>query len=108
MIFPVYDKKISTIVVGTMTAILLTSAMSMVYVEIGSYIGNADPQGQTGAYTLEGALAIQKGRVDAARDHTSSGSGTFYLDVNGVVFGGMAGTFFVKDKTGKYAAMGRG
>jgi len=111
------NKKISTIIVGSMTAILLIPAMSMVYAEIGPYIGNVGPQGQTGAYTLEEALAIQKGRVAAARDNPSSGSGTPYLDANGIVgasliaggvFGGMAGTFFVKGKTGKYAAMGRG
>jgi len=111
------NKKISTIIVGMMTAVLLIPAMSMVYAEIGPYLGNVGPQGQTGSYTLEEALAIQKGRADAARDNPASGSGTPYLDADGVVgasiiagavFGGIAGTFFVKGKTGKYAAMGRG
>ena len=110
-------KKISTIIVGMMTAVLLIPTMSMVYAEVGPYLGNVGPQGQTGSYTLEEALAIQKGRVDAARDNPASGSGTPYLDVNGVVgasiiasavFGGMAGTFFVRGRAGKYAAMGRG
>ena len=104
-------------VVGMITAVLLIPATSMVHAEVGPYLGNVGPQGQTGSYTLEEALAIQKGRVDAARDNPAAGSGTPYLDANGVVgasiiasavFGVMAGTFFVKGRTGKYAAMGRG
>lgn len=111
------NKKISTVVVGMMTAVLLIPATSMAYAEVGPYLGNVGTQGQTGSHTLEEALAIQKGRVDAARDNPASGSGTPYLDVNGVVgasiiasavFGGMAGTFFIRGRAGKYAAMGRG
>ena len=47
----------------------------------------------------------------------SSGSGTPYLDASGVVgasviaaavFGGIAGAFLIRGRSGKYAAMGRG
>ncbi len=111
------ERKTSTVIAGMIIAVLLIPATSFAHAEIGPYLGNVGPQGQTGSHTLEEALAIQKERVDAARDNPASGSGTPYLDVNGIVgasiiasavFGSMAGTFFVKGRAGKYAAMGRG
>ena len=74
-------------------------------------------QGETGSYTLEEALEIQKRRIEAAEANPASGSGTPYLDADGVVgaaiisaavFGGIAGALLLKGRSGKYAAMGRG
>ena len=86
-------------------------------VAFAQYMGNVGSKGETGSYTLEEALAIQKRRVDAAKANPASGSGTPYLDASGVVgasvisaaiFGGIAGAFFIRGRSGKYAAMGRG
>jgi len=80
-------------------------------------MGNVGSKGETGSYTLEEALEIQKRRVDAAKANPASGSGTPYLDASGVagaaiiagaVFGGVSGAFFIRGRSGKYAAMGRG
>ena len=86
-------------------------------VAFAQYMGNVGSEGQTGSYTLEEALEIQTRRIAAAEANPSSGSGTPYLDAGGVVgaaviagavFGGIAGAFFLKGRSGKYAAMGRG
>ncbi len=86
-------------------------------VAFAQYMGNVGSGGETGAYTLEEALEIQRRRIDAAEANPASGSGTPYLDASGVVgasiiagavFGGIAAAFFIRGRSGKYAAMGRG
>ncbi|MDH3501997.1 MAG: hypothetical protein OEL69_05780 [Nitrosopumilus sp.] len=86
-------------------------------VAFAQYMGNVGGEGQTGAYTLEEALEIQRRRIEAAEANPASGSGTPYLDASGVVgasviagavFGGIAAAFFIRGRSGKYAAMGRG
>ena len=86
-------------------------------IAFAQYMGNVGSGGETGAYTLEEALEIQRRRVEAAEANPASGSGTPYLDASGVVgasiiagavFGGIATAFFVRGRSGKYAAMGRG
>lgn len=81
------------------------------------YMGNVGSQGETGQNTLEEALAIQESRIESVRNNPGAGSGTPYLDAGGVVgaaviagavFGGIAAAFFIRGKSGKYAAMGRG
>lgn len=87
------------------------------YLGNDAYMGNVGSEGQTGSYTLEEALEIQTRRIAAAEANPGSGSGTPYLDASGVVgaaviagamFGGIAGAFFLRGRSGKYAAMGRG
>jgi hypothetical protein len=107
------------------TKILLTASLIAVFaigmsassVAFAQYMGNVGDQGETGSYTLEEALEIQTRRIAAAEANPSSGSGTPYLDAGGVVgaaviagavFGGIAGAFFIRGRSGKYAAMGRG
>ncbi len=111
------SKKISTIVLGAITVILLTPGMSMVHAQYAPYLGNVGPEGQTGSYTLEEALKLSQGRVVKANENSELGSGTPFLALDGAigaslvsagVFGGIATTFFVKSKGGKYAAPGRG
>ncbi|MGB1378643.1 MAG: hypothetical protein ACPHDW_01515 [Nitrosopumilus sp.] len=81
------------------------------------YMGNVGSEGQTGSYTLEEALEIQSRRVASAEANPAAGSGTPYISADGVVgaaviagavFGGIAGAFFIRGRSGKYAAMGRG
>ena len=108
------------------TKILLAASLVAVFtigyyadnvVAFAQYMGNVGSQGETGEYTLEEALEIQARRIEAAKANPASGSGTPYLDANGVagaaviagaVFGGIAGAFFIRGRSGKYAAMGRG
>ena len=108
------------------TKVLLTASLLAVFffgtfgaasVAFAQYMGNVGDQGQTGAYTLEEALEIQRRRIEAAEANPASGSGTPYLDAGGVVgasviagavFGGVAAAFFIRGRSGKYAAMGRG
>jgi hypothetical protein len=86
-------------------------------IAFGQYMGNVGDKGETGSRTLEEALKIQAARVESAKNNPASGSGTPYLDASGVVgasvisaavFGGIAGAFFIRGRSGKYAAMGRG
>lgn len=86
-------------------------------IAFAQYMGNVGSKGETGEYTLEEALEIQRRRIEAAEANPASGSGTPYLDASGVVgasviaaavFGGIAGAFFIRGRSGKYAAMGRG
>jgi len=108
------------------TKILLAASLIAVFtigiyaenaVAFAQYMGNVGDEGQTGSYTLEEALEIQARRIAAAEANPASGSGTPYLDASGVVgasviaaavFGGIAGAFFIRGRSGKYAAMGRG
>ena len=81
------------------------------------YMGNVGSEGQTGSYTLEEALEIQSRRVASAEANPAAGSGTPYISADGVVgaaviagavFGGIAGAFFIRGRSCKYAAMARG
>ena len=58
-----------------------------------------------------------RNKVDIATKEGATGSGVPIFEADGVlgasilsagVFGGIAATFFIKSKKGKYAAMGRG
>ena len=109
------DRKV-VLAVGMMAAFVIgisgaTSTAS------AQYMGNVGSDGETGAGTIEEVLKIQADRIQIVQNNPSSGSGTPYLDASGVlgasviagaVFGGVAGAFFVRARSGKYAAMGRG
>ncbi len=108
------------------TKILLAASLIAVFtiglsaqssVAFAQYMGNVGSEGQTGSYTLEEALEIQSRRVASAEANPAAGSGTPYISADGVVgaaviagavFGGIAGAFFIRGRSGKYAAMGRG
>ena len=108
------------------TKILLAASLIAVFtiglsaqssVAFAQYMGNVGSAGETGSYTLEEALEIQTRRVASADANPAAGSGTPYISADGVVgaaiiagavFGGIAGAFFLKGRSGKYAAMGRG
>ena len=101
-------------VAAIFSTMLVPSAMDVAYAQ---YLGNVGQGGETGKYTLEEALQIQAARIASAEANPGAGSGTPYLDAGGVVgaaviagavFGGIAAAFFIRGKSGKYAAMGRG
>ncbi|MCV0372789.1 MAG: hypothetical protein K5793_04455 [Nitrosarchaeum sp.] len=100
--------------VAALSSMIIPSLMGIAHAQ---YMGNVGSEGETGAYTLEEALEIQRRRIEAAEANPASGSGTPYLDASGVVgasviagavFGGIAAAFFIRGRSGKYAAMGRG
>ena len=73
--------------------------------------------GATDGITLEEHLALAERKVAYADANPATGSGTPYLDADGVVgatviagalFGGIATAMFVKGRSGRYAAYGRG
>jgi len=73
--------------------------------------------GQAGGVTLEEQLILAERKVEYAAANPASGSGTPYLNADGVlgasviagaIFGGIATAMFVKGRTGRYAAYGRG
>ncbi len=86
-------------------------------VAFAQYMGNVGGTGETGKFTLEEALELQRRRVESANANPATGSGTPYLDASGVggaavitaaILGGISAAFMVKSRSGKYAAMGRG
>ena len=72
----------------------------------------------TGAFgSLEEQLELAKRKVETANANPATGSGTPYLNADGVfgasaiaggIFGAIATAFFVKGRQGRYAAYGRG
>ncbi len=106
--------------------VLLTAFLMAVFVlgfygtssvAFAQYMGNVGEGGETGKFTLEEALDLQRQRVESATNNPGAGSGTPVIDAAGVggaaiitaaVLGGISGAFFLKGRTGKYAAMGRG
>ncbi len=103
-------------------AAMLVAVFTMGYyadntVAFAQYMGNVGSAGETGTFTLEEALALQRARVDSAEANPAAGSGTPVLSAEGIfgsvaitaaVFGGLSGALFLRSRSGKYAAMGRG
>ena len=103
-------------------AVMLIAVFTMGYyadntVAFAQYMGNVGSQGETGKYTLEEALELQRRRIESVEANPEAGSGTPVMSADGVfgaaaisalVFGGIAGALFLKGRQGKYAAMGRG
>ena len=109
------NSRLAIVITATVfSSILVPAGMSIAYAQ---YMGNVGGQGETGQNTLEETLELARRRIDAAEANPASGSGTPYLDAGGVVgasiiagavFGGIATAFFVRSRSGKYAAQGRG
>ena len=108
------NKRVMT---GSIIAMLALGSMSFGIDAFAQYFGNVGSEGETGKRTLEEALKIQQARVAAVQANPGAGSGTPYLSADSVVgatlisaaiFGGIAALFFIKGRSGKYAAMGRG
>jgi len=101
-----------TMILGvSIMAIFTIGTISMVPVAL-AYSGLGE-----GGITLEEHLELAERKVQKAADNPATGSGTPYLDAGGVlgasliagaIFGGIATAFFVRGKSGRYAAYGRG
>ena len=103
-------------------AAMLVAVFTMGYyadntVAFAQYMGNVGSGGETGTYTLEEALELQRRRIESAEANPAAGSGTPVLSADGIfgaaaitaaVFGSMSAALFLRGRSGKYAAMGRG
>jgi hypothetical protein len=96
-----------------LSTLALCMAMSTLVLPVLAYSG----LGAEGGITLEEHLELATRKVEKAADNPATGSGTPYLDADGVlgasliagaIFGGIATAFFVRGKSGRYAAYGRG
>ena len=92
---------------ATMLSVFFLGAAGATSIASAQYIGNVD-----GAHDLS---VHQKGIQERTIWHQDRGLS--YLDANGVVgasviagavFGGIAGAFFLRGRSGRYAAMGSG
>ena len=101
------------------TTLALCMALStiMVPAALAYSGGNTGGLGGVGSITLEEHLLLAERKVTWAENNPASGSGTPYLDASGVlgasviagaIFGGIATAFFVRGRSGRYAAYGRG
>ncbi|CAI9831580.1 conserved exported hypothetical protein [Nitrosopumilaceae archaeon] len=106
-----------TLMAAVMLSVVFLGAVGSAGTAFAAYLGNVGAGGETGQNTLEEILEIQQRRIQAVQDNPGAGSGTPYLDADGVVgatvisaavFGGIAGALFLRGRSGKYAAMGRG
>ena len=88
-------------------------AMSTLVLPVLAYSG----LGASDGITLEEHLELATRKVEKAADNPATGSGTPYLDADGVVgatiiagaiFGGVATALFMRGRAGRYAAYGRG
>ena len=104
----------SIIIASLIAIVLIVGTVTPVY---AIYLGNVGSDGSTGKGTIEESLALARLKVQTAEDNPATGSGTPYLSADGVlgataisavIFGGIAGAFFVKARSGKYYAQGRG
>jgi len=96
-----------------LSTLALCMAMSTLVVPVLAYSG----LGATDGITLEEHLELATRKVEKADANPATGSGTPYLDADGVVgatiiagaiFGGVATALFMRGRAGRYAAYGRG
>jgi hypothetical protein len=97
------------VVTGVMFSLLILPSVSST--AFAQYVAM---DGQTG---LDDYLQLAKDRVAIVNDNPNAGSGTPMFAADGVlgalilstgIFGGIASTFFIRSRQGKYAAIGRG
>ncbi len=105
------------IVLSIMLTLVAVGSMGFIGFAYAQYMGNVGAGGKTGVNTLEETLELAKRRIEAVEANPASGSGTPYLDADGVVggiiiagavFGGVSAALAIKGRSGKYAAQGRG
>ena len=106
-----------SILLGALFVAIFSFAVAPAYAQ---YMGQGSSGTQDGGHpsmSLENTLQLAADKVQYAADNPAAGSGTPYLSADGVmgasaiaaaIFGGIAGAFFFRGRTGKYAAQGRG
>ncbi len=108
-----------SIVFGVLLAGVISMPLMLAgpaFAQYGSQYGSENTG--TGAFgSLEEQLELAKRKVETAAANPATGSGTPYLNADGVfgasaiaggIFGAIATAFFVKGRQGRYAAYGRG
>ncbi len=102
-------RKKTMIVTGVIFTILILPSVSSV-----TFAQYLTQDGKTG---LDDLLQLAQDKVALANDNPNAGSGTPMFAADGVlgalllstgIFGGIAATFFIRSRQGKYAALGRG
>ncbi len=97
------------IVTGVIFTILILPSVNSV-----AFAQYLTQDGKTG---LDDLLQLAQDKVALANDNPNAGSGTPMFAADGVlgalllstgIFGGIAATFFIRSRQGKYAALGRG
>ena len=106
-----------TMILGvSIMAVFVIGAIAFVPV-VWAYEGTSGGLGGAGSITLEEQLLLAERKVQYAEENPATGSGTPYMNADGVVgasiiagaiFGGIATAFFVRGRSGRYAAYGRG
>lgn len=101
------------ILLASLFAIYIIGYYGMTGIAFAQYVGGTTSE----PLSLEQTLELARIRVEIANEFPGTGSGTPYLDATGIigstaiaaaVFGGIAGALFLKGRSGKYAAQGRG
>ena len=103
--------------IGVLAAFLISMNYAVpAFAQYGGQYGSENTG--TGAFgSLEEQLELAKRKVETAAANPATGSGTPYLDADGVfgasaiaggIFGAIATAFFLKGRQGRYAAYGRG
>ena len=96
-----------------LSTLALCMAMVTLVVPVLAYSG----LGATDGITLEEHLELATRKVEKAEANPATGSGTPYLSADGVlgasiiagaIFGGIATALFMRGRSGRYAAYGRG
>lgn len=119
--------KSSVVIAATMAAILAVPVLgggvgvagmgAVQYVHAQAYLYDDLQQKYPGADTISDAVKLARERVKTAQENPGSGSGTPIMSIDGAlgasvisgaVFGGIAAAFFVKGRSGRYAAPGTG
>ena len=109
-----------SIVLGTLLVGVFSLPLMLAGPAFAQYMGSGGEGAKDGGHpsmSLEAQLELAKRKVDYAADNPGAGSGTPYMDAGGVlgasaiaaaIFGGRAGAFFLRGRTGKYAKPGTG
>ena len=106
-----------SIVLGALFAAVFSMGVTPAFAQYMGSGGEGNQDGGHPSMSLEDSLELAAAKVQYAADNPGSGSGTPYMDAGGVlgasaiaaaVFGGIAGAFFLRGRTGKYAKPGTG
>ena len=106
-----------SILLGALFAAVFSMGVTPAFAQYMGSGGDGSQDGGHPSMSLENTLQLAADKVKYASDNPAAGSGTPYLAADGVlgasaiaeaIFGGIAGAFFFRGRTGKYAAQGRG
>jgi len=106
-----------SIVLGALFAAVISMGVTPAFAQYMGSGGDGSQDGGHPSMSLEASLELAASKVQYAADNPGSGSGTPYMDAGGVlgasaiaaaIFGGIAGAFFFRGRSGKYAKAGTG